>query len=84
MITEKQKHELKKYLGNRYTKGVLDILKKQKVSNSNGMNYSCGSIRNVLAGKQENEIIETAIYEYYAYKKKQINVLEGKRKELFK
>ncbi|WP_282080893.1 hypothetical protein [Aquimarina algiphila] len=84
MITKEQRRELKKHLGPRYTKGVLEILKKQGVVNPNGEVYTSGSVRNVLAGQQENETIESAIYDFVSKKKKKAKLLEKKRIELLK
>ncbi len=84
MITSKERAELKKHLGLRYTKGVLEILKKEDVISPSGESYTSGSIRNVLAGNQENEAIENAIYDYVKQKKEKTERLEKKRKELLK
>ncbi len=84
MITSEQRTELKKQLGPRYTKGVLEILKKQKVISPSGESYTSSTVRNVLAGNQENETIENAIYDYVKQKKEKTARLTQKRKEFLK
>ncbi|WP_281990551.1 hypothetical protein [Aquimarina aggregata] len=84
MITSKERAKLKKQLGPRYTKGVLEILKKQSVTSPNGESYTSSSIRNVLAGNMKNEAIENAIYDYATQEREKTERLAKKRKELLK
>lgn len=82
MINENQRVKLKKLLGPKYTSEVLKILDNRKVVNRIGGKYTSGSVRNVLAGKQENIQIENAIYDLAFSKRKVNNDLEDKRKQL--
>ncbi|MBW1296422.1 hypothetical protein [Aquimarina litoralis] len=73
---------MKKLLGLKYTSEVLKILDNRKVVNRIGGKYTSGSVRNVMAGKQQNIQIENAIYDL-AFSKRKVNEdLEDKRKQL--
>ncbi|WP_299431514.1 hypothetical protein [uncultured Aquimarina sp.] len=82
MITEKQRTELKKILGNNYTKDVLKLLETRKIFNRNDKPYTTGSVKNVMGGQYEHQEIENAIYDCASDKQKRASELEEKRKEL--
>ncbi|MGB5942082.1 MAG: hypothetical protein WBG71_04320 [Leeuwenhoekiella sp.] len=65
MITTTEKENLKKTLGANYTAKILAVLKERNIKNSQGKDYSAGSVRNILNGQQENVQVENVIYEIH-------------------
>lgn len=63
MITEKDRESLKKVIGNRYSRKVLQILNKNEAITSAGKSFSIEYIRQVFNGHHENKDVELAIYE---------------------
>ena len=81
MITQIERENLKKTLGTRYSKAVLDILSEYGATKENGNPYSIGFISHVFNGRYENQAIEMAIYELYDRKQKSSLELLKKRKK---
>lgn len=63
MITEEQRQEFYKTVGNRYVKRIRANLVKKKILKPDGKPYSDSAIRHVLLGKFNNEDLENAFYE---------------------
>lgn len=74
MITEKQKLEIKSYLGHRYVSVVQDELNLTNERDLKNKPYSATIITNVMNG-QPHEVIEAAIYRAVERKK---NVLKAR------
>jgi hypothetical protein len=84
MIAESEAQILKKTLGTRYSKAVLEILKEKAVTKENGSEFSIGFISHVLNGRYENLIIESAIYELVSRKQKSTKELLKRKKQAIK
>lgn len=84
MITELEAQILKKTLGKRYSRAVLDILKLNSSTKENGEEFSIGFISHILNGRYENLIIESAIYELVATRQKTTKKLLKRKKQVIK
>lgn len=84
MISETETEILKKTLGTRYSKAVLEILKNKGVTKENGAPFSVGFVSHVLNGRYENQFIESAIYELVALKQKSTKELLKRKKQIIK
>lgn len=80
MIAQSEAEILKKTLGTRYSKSVLEILKDKEVTKENGKAFSVGFISHVLNGRYENLLIESAIYELVQRKQKSTKELLKRKK----
>jgi hypothetical protein len=70
MLTEKQKKELKKYVGKQYTHAIIQQLALENILNSHGNPYSNKSILDVVSGISENFTVEQIILKVIKNRKK--------------
>lgn len=62
MLSKTEKEGVKYFLGKHYSKKIIEYLSKRKIFNSFGNVYSLASIQRIVNGKQENLIVEKAIF----------------------
>lgn len=82
MITTHQKIQLKKLLGIRYGKQVLDILEQRKIYNKEGKPHTANYVHQILNGRSENFKIEEALFEVYKQRSDFIKNLEIARNQI--
>lgn len=82
MITSDQKVKLKKLLGKKYGKQILDILNKKKIYNKMGESFSSSYICHVLNGRCENFQIEEALFELFSERNDFITNLNTARNQI--
>ncbi|WP_158728617.1 hypothetical protein [Flavobacterium sp. I-STPA6A] len=61
MITEKQKEKIIEVLGKQFSRAIIPHLKKKKIFNADGHQFSPSSIQKIVSGKQPNEAVELEI-----------------------
>lgn len=82
MITSEDKQTIIENLGNHYSRIIVPELKKRKVLNRYGKNFSNRSINDIVNGVQENLKVEKVIFQLIKKRKQEQEQLNQLKQSL--
>ena len=84
MIDDELKQKIIATLGNHYSGSIIDRLNEKEIYNAKGSSYSPSSIKNIVNGERESEVVENEILDLLAERISALKRKEAKKNKLLK